>query len=67
MRRRQSQLLGNHAKTYWLELLHLDEAGKFPGSSNEKVMMASVPSSMELMNDPCVKVRVGIFFRPRPA
>ena len=32
-----------------------------------KVMMASVPSSMELMNDPCVKVRVGIFFRPRPA
>ena len=59
----QAQLIGHAAKTFWIPLVHLDEIGKFPASSRERVKIADVPSSMELINDPGIKVRAGLYYK----
>ena len=59
----QAQLVGHAAKTFWIPLTHLDEIGKFPASSGERVKIADVPSSMELLNDPGIKVRAGLYYK----
>ena len=61
----QAQLVGHAAKTFWIPLIHLDETstGKYPASSRERVKIADVPSSMELLNDPGMKLRAGLYYR----